>query len=149
MIQMKPKSTQSFNSDRRSKSLAKFLRRNQTPAEERLWNIVRNRGVGGLKFRRQHPLANFIVDFYCHELKLVVELDGDIHDKTKVKIRDEAREYFLRGLGLTVLRFRNDEVFLYSDFVADKILSFRTNLQPPTNPHPSVNGHPLPKGEGS
>lgn len=126
---MKPKSTHRFNAGRRSKSLAKFLRRNQTPAEERLWKIVRDRRVGGLKFRRQHPLANFFVDFYCHELKLVVELDGYIHDRTKVKTRDEERELTLKSLGLTVLRFKNEEVFLYPDFVVDKILSFRTNCQ--------------------
>jgi very-short-patch-repair endonuclease len=59
--------------------LARELRRNMTDAENKLWNHLKH-GVGGLKFRRQHPLKNYIADFYCHKLKLIIEADGGIHN---------------------------------------------------------------------
>jgi very-short-patch-repair endonuclease len=71
---------------------------------------VRNRKLGGATFRRQHPISWFIVDFYCHEHKLVVEVDGDIHLLPDVKERDEYRQEQLEALGLKVIRFSNEEV---------------------------------------
>ena len=67
-------------------------------------------GVEGLKFRRQHPLRLYIVDFYCHSIRLIVELDGNIHDRVDVKERDEQREAELRSWGYRILRFKNKEV---------------------------------------
>ena len=90
------------------KSRAKLLRKETTVAEKILWNKLRNRQLEGLKFRRQHPIDIFIADFYCHENKLVVEVDGKIHDYQKEY--DEGRTAELERLGITVIRFSNEEV---------------------------------------
>lgn len=103
---------------------AKSLRRTQTPAENRFWYYVRNRKMLGLKFRRQHPLGNFIADFYCHELKLVVEIDGSIHELDHIKEYDKERETQIKKLGLSVLRFSNTDVFYNPDFVELTIKKF-------------------------
>ncbi len=89
---------------------ARDLRRNNTSAEDLLWSNLRNRKLDGLKFRRQHPLDKFIADFYCHEIKLVIEVDGSVHDNEDAKLYDEQRTYELKELGITVARFRNEEV---------------------------------------
>lgn len=86
------------------------LRQSSTKAEKILWEYLRNRNLDGLKFRRQHPIEKFIADFYCHEKKLVVELDGAAHDDKMNAQYDEARTYELKGSGITVIRFRNSEV---------------------------------------
>jgi very-short-patch-repair endonuclease len=93
---------------------ARRLRKKQTRAEYIFWQIVRDRRLLGLKFRRQHPIGSFIVDFYCHELSLVVEVDGPIHDQPNVIAYDNRRSLFLESLGLKIIRFKNDEV-LYGD----------------------------------
>jgi very-short-patch-repair endonuclease len=87
---------------------ARQLRREQTEAEEILWQALRNRQLDGMKFRRQHPLGRFIVDYCCLERRLVIELDGSIHDVQME--RDEERSYHLRAEGYTILRFANDHV---------------------------------------
>ena len=86
------------------------LRKELTEAEKLLWEELRNRKLNGLKFRRQHPLDKFIVDFYCNEKKLVVELDGGVHNEKINKEYDEARTAMLAGLNVIVLRFKNEEV---------------------------------------
>jgi very-short-patch-repair endonuclease len=75
-----------------------------------LWRVLRNRAVNGLKFRRQHPLHGFVLDFYCPEVGLCVELDGGVHDEPDVREHDAARGAHLEARGIRVLRFRNDEV---------------------------------------
>lgn len=90
---------------------AKDLKREMTPAEKVLWKELRNNRLDGHKFRGQHPLGQFIADFYCHEKKSVVEVDGDIHDDGDVKERDESRTNELKNFGLTVIRFQNEEIF--------------------------------------
>jgi very-short-patch-repair endonuclease len=96
---------------------ARELRKNMTEAERSLWKELRNRKFMGLKFVRQHPLIYqvinnepryFIADFICYEKKLVIEVDGKIHDFQKED--DEHREEILKSLGLTVLRIKNEEV---------------------------------------
>ena len=119
------KSTHSFGANSRTKTQAKLLRKNQTSSEEKLWQILRNRNVSGLKFRRQHPLSNFIVDFYCHELKLVIEVDGEIHEKPGVKKCDLIRETAIKELGLNVMRFRNEDVYFNAHLIEKKIVEFR------------------------
>jgi very-short-patch-repair endonuclease len=89
---------------------ARDLRRNDTSAEDLLWRNLRNKKLNGLKFRRQHPLDKFIADFYCHEKKLVIEVDGSVHDSQEAKEYDEGRTYELKELGITIIRFRNEEV---------------------------------------
>jgi very-short-patch-repair endonuclease len=90
------------------KPLAREMRHEATPAEDVLWEAIRNRKVNGAKFRRQHVIERFIVDFYCSEAGLVIEVDGPIHDYTPEE--DAIRQEFLEAQGLRVLRFKNDDV---------------------------------------
>jgi len=97
------------------------LRQASTDAEKLLWAELRNRKLNGLKFRRQHPIDKYIADFYCHERKLVIELDGAIHDEKENIDYDKARTFELKDLSINVLRFRNDEVINNTDGVLQKI----------------------------
>ena len=88
---------------------ANQLRKNMTAAEKCLWGYLK-KGLSGHKFRRQHALGTFIVDFYCHSAKLVIELDGSIHNRVDVKENDTFRQRTIEAEGLKVLRFSNSEV---------------------------------------
>lgn len=90
------------------KPLARTMRHEPTEAEEALWQALRNRKVDNAKFRRQYSIGPFVVDFYCVEVKLVVEVDGGIHDHQQAT--DQTRQSFLEAQGMTVLRFRNEEI---------------------------------------
>jgi len=100
------------------KDIAREYRHEMTDAEKALWAKLRNKGLG-VKFRRQHAIERFIVDFVCLDKKLVIEVDGDVHRKTVE--RDEIRDEFLTGLGFTVLHFWNDEVLNSLEVVLDRI----------------------------
>ena len=100
---------------------AKKLRKNQTNAEAIFWELVRNKKFNGLKFRRQHQIGSYIVDFYCHSGKLIVEFDGKIHDTDSRKKIDEKRDKYLTSIGNTVLRFKNEDIFNNPDFVFETI----------------------------
>ncbi len=102
------------------KPLAIEKRHEPTRAENKFWQQVRGRKLCGLKFRRQHPIERFIVDFFCSEVRLVVEIDGPIHDYTVEE--DKIRQAFLESLALRVLRFTNEEVLLSTDAVLNKVL---------------------------
>jgi very-short-patch-repair endonuclease len=102
---------------------AKELRKSMTEAEDILWKHLRNKKLNGLKFRRQHPLDIFIADFYCHEKKLVIELDGGIHDILEQKEYDEGRTSELEGKGFKVIRFRNEEIMNDLEDVLNRILA--------------------------
>ncbi|MDX1284767.1 MAG: endonuclease domain-containing protein [Draconibacterium sp.] len=104
---------------------AQLLRNKLTPAEEILWEKVKGKQVLGLRFRRQHPINIYIVDFYCHSAKLVVELDGAFHKEQKEY--DKARTKDLELYGIKVLRFYNSEVELNVEKVVMKIKSFIDN----------------------
>ena len=91
-------------------AIARQLRRESTPAERFAWSLLRRRGMLGLKFRRQHVLRGFIVDFYCPQLRLVLELDGAPHDDPACVGYDLARTAFLVEIGYRVLRLHNREV---------------------------------------
>jgi len=90
------------------KPAAREMRRRATPAEEKLWAHLRGHRLQGFGFRRQHALYWFVADFYCPEARLIIELDGAAHDSRKEQ--DGWRDACLKGLGLKVLRFRNEEV---------------------------------------
>ncbi|AFZ24926.1 hypothetical protein Cylst_2729 [Cylindrospermum stagnale PCC 7417] len=90
------------------KPLARQMRRESTPAESLLWQKLKNKQILGFKFRRQHVIDRFIVDFYCNEARLIIEVDGGIHDYTQAE--DGIRQEFLEGLGLRVVRFRNEDI---------------------------------------
>ena len=88
---------------------AKHLRKNMTDAENLLWMNLKA-GIGGLKFRRQHPIGTYIADFYCHQVKFIIEVDGSIHLDREVKKLDEIRQKDLEGWRYSVLRFTNFQV---------------------------------------
>ena len=101
------------------KHQAKILRRQMTPAEQKLWQHLRNRRLFGLKFRRQHPFCRFILDFFCHKHLLVVEVDGGIHEFQSA--HDEMRTEWLQQQGYRVVRFKNEDVISNIDGVLTKI----------------------------
>ncbi len=101
------------------KPLARQMRHEPTPAENALWERIRNRKVSGFKFRGQHPIDRFIVDFYCAEARLVIEVDGVIHDYTPDE--DALRQAFIESLDLHVLRFTNGAVLQQTDGVIERI----------------------------
>ncbi len=100
---------------------ARSLRKMQTKAEQTLWEALRNSKVCNLKFRRQHPFDNYILDFYNHKMRLVIEVDGEIHNDPAVAAYDEVRTNNLNKNGLTVLRVTNDEVENNMKLVLQKI----------------------------
>lgn len=89
---------------------SRILGKEQTLAEEAIWSQLRNRKILGQKFRRQHPIDKYIADFYCYDAKLIIEIDGGIHNQLDNIEYDKGRSYELEELGITVLRFTNDEV---------------------------------------
>jgi len=101
------------------KPLAREKRREPTPAEAALWQLLRGRSLGGYKFRRQHPIGRCIVDFYCPKARLVIEVDGEIHQRTVEE--DAQRQAELEALKLRVIRFTNDEVLNQPEWVLSVI----------------------------
>jgi very-short-patch-repair endonuclease len=108
-------------------------RRNATSPEQLLWSILCRRQLGGLKFRRQHPIEPYIVDYYCAAAKLVVELDGESHEGRQSY--DHQREEHLSTLGLKIFRVTNDDVIHNLEGVAEAIL--RAAGVSPNEPSPS------------
>ena len=100
------------------RDFARNLRRNTTDAEGLLWWGLRDRQLGGWRFRRQVPMGRYVLDFYCSKARLVVELDGSQHQDATDRIRDD----WLAARGLRVIRFGNSEVFTAFDAVLDTIL---------------------------
>ena len=96
------------------------LRKNMTPAEQRLWKHLRGKRLGGYRFRRQQPLGQYILDFVCVDAKLVIEIDGGQHAEQTAY--DETRTRYLQNLGFTVIRFCNNEVLQQTDAVLTAIL---------------------------
>ena len=90
-------------------SNARELRNKLTPSEQVFWLRLKEQ-FPKYKFRRQHPISIYVADFYCHKLKLVIEIDGSIHDSEKAKLNDRRRQQNLENLNLTVIRFTNDQV---------------------------------------
>ena len=110
-------------------SNAKKLRDSATEPENVLWEALRNKRLDGYKFRRQHPLAIYIADFYCHELKLVIEVDGGYHQTKEQLILDKRRTDDIAFQGLKLIRFTNEEVTFNLEEVLIKIKDFiKSNL---------------------
>jgi very-short-patch-repair endonuclease len=109
------------------------LRQNATNPEQRLWSILCRRQLGGLKFRRQHPIEPYIADFYCASENFIIELDGESHEGRQTY--DEARSEHLQRLGLKILRITNDDVIHNLDGVGIAIL--RVVGIDPTEPSPN------------
>jgi very-short-patch-repair endonuclease len=97
------------------------LRRDATKAEKKLWYLLQRGQMAGLSFRRQHPLGKYIIDFYCSPLKLAIEVDGGQHNEQAHQAHDARRSQWLRGKGVTVLRFWNNDVLQNIEGVWDEI----------------------------
>jgi len=103
---------------------ARWLRKNMTLAEKMLWKRLKNKQVQGYRFRRQHPIHLFIVDFYCHELGLIIEVDGEYHNKKEQLKKDRERTELLKFQDLNLLRFTNKMVLSDLDKVMEEINEF-------------------------
>lgn len=110
------------------KERAKTMRNNPTDAEKMLWNVLSNKGIDGFKFRRQHIIGEYIVDFVCLEKQLVVEVDGAVHDNKEQIEHDRFRTEWLESKGFKVIRFKNDEV-LSNLFQTIEIINKELNTQ--------------------
>jgi very-short-patch-repair endonuclease len=103
------------------KELARELRKKQTSAEALLWELIRNRQLLGVKFRRQHQFGDYVADFYCHEALLVVECDGPVHQPNEPWHHDQNRDAYMIAQGLRVLRFPNERILNDTETVLDEI----------------------------
>ena len=103
------------------KTFRKTLRKNLTPAEARLWSMLKNSQLEGRKFRRQHSFSGYILDFYCSYEKLGIELDGEVHFNEDAAEYDYERRLFLKYFGIRILRFENKYVFQDPEMVLDRI----------------------------
>jgi len=115
---------------------AKEMRKKPTEAEAALWNALRRKQLNGFYFRRQRPVGRFIIDFYCEELRLGIELDGSVHDNPEEKQYDTEREEHLHARGVRIVRFSNDEVLENLKSVLEKMI--QSAKQSP--PHPFGGG---------
>jgi very-short-patch-repair endonuclease len=143
-------------------TVARDLRREMTRAEAVLWEALRGRRLAGLKFRRQHAIGTSVLDFCCPTARLVIEVDGGVHEADEVAAHDRARDEQFTAAGYTVLRVRNEDVFRDLPGVLDRIAATAMKNRAPvcefagpaTNRdlenHPSVEAPPLPGlGEGA
>lgn len=116
--------------------LKRRLRSDTTAAEKRLWAHLRLRQFCGLKFRRQHGIGPYIVDFYCANRSLVIEVDGDTHAEAAQIAADRERDAYLQSLGVRVVRYTNDDVLHNLDGVIEDLR--RKTAVDSTSPHPSL-----------
>jgi len=103
---------------------ARDLRKNMTEAERFLWSKIRRKQLNGYQFYRQKNIGNYIVDFYCPAAKLIIELDGGQHFSPTGLEKDKIRDDYLRGLGFTILRFSDREVFKNIEGVIERMLKY-------------------------
>ena len=115
---------------------ARELRNRSTDAERKLWNVLRGGQLDGLKFRRQHPIPPYTVDFFCASIRLVVELDGSQHSEES----DRERTRYLQSKGFIVLRFWDNEALTQIEAVAEAILKTAASVTPHPNPSPDGRG---------
>jgi len=118
---------------------ARSLRGHQTDAENLLWLLLRRHNLG-FKFRRQHPVGRYILDFYCHEALLAVELDGGEHNVNSAAVKDECRSKEQSKLGIHDTRFWNDEVLTCTEAVLEKIYQELTDRTGGPHPRPGGRG---------
>jgi very-short-patch-repair endonuclease len=119
---------------------ARVLRKSMTVPEIILWSRLRSRKIISYKFRRQQPIFDYIVDFYCHDLKLIIEVDGEIHSHAENIDSDKKRENILKTNGYNILRYTNLDIETDLDSVIAGIKSFiTTNLSPSHGDHSGEN----------
>ena len=107
---------------------ARSLRQTGGLAEARVWARLRSGGIDGHKFRRQHPVGRFYVDFACDRLRLVIEIDGGVHTRDDVVLNDHFRQQAIEDLGWTVLRFTNEQVLGHPDTLITAVRRHAQNL---------------------
>lgn len=112
-------------------SHAKDMRTAPTEAEEKLWNLVRSRAIDGLYFRRQRPVGRFIIDFYCEQLRLGIELDGSVHHSDEEQEYDRCRDEELEARGVHILRFSNEVALKSPQMIVSAIRNAAKNIPPP------------------
>ena len=115
---------------------AREMRKSPTESETRLWSVLRSRSLAGYKFRRQHPIGGYILDFYCARRRLAVELDGGQHTDEDAIEYDRRRTQRLGGLGVRVLRFSDVDMLREPQVVADEILRVLEEKDPHPTPLP-------------
>jgi very-short-patch-repair endonuclease len=108
--------------------LAKELRKIETKAEKLLWSRLNKNQVLGLQFRRQHPINRFIADFYCPKIKLIIEVDGSIHEIPEYQDHDIGRSEILNDFGITVIRFTNEQIIENIDSTLKQIIKISETL---------------------
>lgn len=108
-------------------TLARELRKQQTSAEDLLWQLLRDRRLLGFKFRRQHQFGDYIADFFCGEASLVIECDGEIHNGNEAWHHDQNRDAYMIGQGLRILRISNERILSYTESV---LFEIQKHLQP-------------------
>lgn len=106
------------------KELRRSLRNNATPAEKRLWQFLKGKKLDGFKFRRQHSIDRYIVDFFCPSANLAIELDGETHYTPKAKEYDRLRDKYLKTVGITVIRYPNYQVYKNLEGVVEDIRKY-------------------------
>jgi very-short-patch-repair endonuclease len=116
--------------------LKRELRSNMTGPEARLWSRLRARQLQGLKFRRQHGIGPYIVDFYCPEQSFVIEVDGDSHADADQIMKNKQREAYMQSLGLRIIRYINDDIVKNLDGVLEDLVERLSSRS--TSPHPSL-----------
>ncbi len=113
--------SQNINNQKHLKPFRKTLRSTLTPAEAKLWLCLKNKQLDGKRFRRQFSIGNYILDFYCPEQKIAVELDGKHHFTPEGRMIDDERDLFLSAQGIRVLRFENIRVFQQLENLLEEI----------------------------
>ncbi|MCX6301248.1 MAG: endonuclease domain-containing protein [Bacteroidia bacterium] len=112
--------------------LAETMRKNSTEAENILWKSLKKFRIKGYIFRRQHPIDIFIADFYCHKIKLVIEVDGEVHDNIQAQEYDDGRSGEIERYGIKVIRFKNEEIINNQELIIQKIRSIITEISSPS-----------------
>ena len=118
------------DSSRRLQGFARRMRSEATDTEKKLWSILRDRQLADFKFRRQHPMLGYVLDFYCVRAKLAVEADGGQHLDAQHVAYDARRDAALAGVGIVMMRFADDEVLKHPDVVAESIYERLVTLVP-------------------
>jgi len=108
--------------------MAKELRKMETESEKLLWSRLHKNQILGLQFRRQHPINRFIADFYCPKIKLIIEVDGSIHELPEYQAHDIGRSEILNDFGITVIRFTNEQIIEEINSIIDQINITAKNL---------------------
>ncbi len=111
------------------KEYARILRNNMTNAEKATWRMLKGKQLKGYDFHRQKPIGNYIADFYCYDLRLVIEIDGITHLDKEVQKRDKLKENYINSIGLNILRFTDDIVLGNCNIVERQILDYIESYQ--------------------